>query len=169
MSVLIGAVASPAPFVDYRLQGKFVMSSDTIIPDEILGAMTLVLQSIAEELDLEEKKMNDYPINCIFSETDSFAIRIGQNQTTAAMRVVFYPLHKLLPLAEQGEKLKVALAKDLCQMIWDVYDEVAICFKVLQVLRQLKPNLELEDLFPRETVKECRLYMKELMADPSWN
>lgn len=158
MSYLVNSVIGPAPILDPRLRGRIVFCADTQIPQEINLTFSAVLTSVADQLEKENRLFGNVPICCIFSDSDSFAIALDDTQQAVCMRIIFYPLSRLCRLGIN--QLLTALAEELCHLIWDIYDETIVNFKVLEVLRNLRPQFSLSDLYSETAVAECVQYAR---------
>lgn len=160
MSVLVNSVDTLIPIVDPRLRGKFVSCADTQIPLEIVYAMSNVIKAVADQLDKESRLFRGLPIACIFTGSDSFTIRLDEYQQAICVKLAVYPLPRLLPYC-QTYRLYTALAEELCYLIWDIADETLINFKVLEVLRNHRPEVTLSDLYSEAAVAECFQYAQD--------
>lgn len=157
MSYLVGSVVSPAPIPDSRLGGKIVCCANAQIPNEINYAMARVFVAVANQLEKENRLFGSIPINCFFLEGNSFTVALEEPQRAVCMRLAIYPLPNLVPLIGT-DSLYTVLAEELCHLIWDIHDETLVNFKVLEVLRNLHPQLVLADLYSETAVAECVQY-----------
>lgn len=159
MSELINAIPTSA-YVDPRIKDHIRVLSTDEIPLSLYEAFSSVLWAVATQLESENRKILGLPINCIFSGTDSFTIRKSNDQNAICMKVAFYSLQELLPI--QGkDALYLILAEELCHLIWDIADETEVCFKVLAVLRNLNPSLQMSDLYSEDTVRSCSRWLQD--------
>ena len=159
MSYLVNFVPSPAPVLDPRLRGRIVFCSDAQIPQEINLALSLVLVAVADQLEKENRLCCDTPITGIFSNSDSVTIALNEPEQAFCMRIIFYPLSRLCRLG--ANQLLTSLAEELCHLIWDIPDETLVNFKVLEVLRNLRPQFSLADLYSAAEVEACAQYAQE--------
>ena len=160
MSALVDAVATLVPIVDPRLSGSISSCANTPIPMEVALAMTAVIKAVADQMEKEGRVFRGLPISCIFTGSDSFTTRLDENQCAICVKLAVYPLPRLLP-HRSTFRLYTALAEELCHLIWDIADETLINFKVLEVLRNLHPQLTLSDLYSAAAVAECVQYAQD--------
>jgi len=76
------------------------------------------------------------------------------------MRIAFYPLVKIAPYVGT-DMLYTILAEELCHLIWDISDETEVNFKVLAVLRNLNPELQMSDLYSADTARSCSRWLQD--------
>lgn len=160
MSALVDAVATLVPIVDPRLSGSILSCANTPIPMEVALAMTDVIKAVADQMEKEGRVFRGLPISCIFTGSDSFTTRLDENQCAICVKLAVYPLPRLLP-HRSTFRLYTALAEELCHLIWDIADETLINFKVLEVLRNLRPEVTLADLYSEAAVAECAQYAQD--------
>ena len=160
MSVLVDSVATAAPVVDPRLSGNILSCANTPIPLDVVLAMTAVIKAVADQMEKEGRVFRGLPISCIFTGSDSFTTRLDENQCAICVKLAVYPLPRLLP-HRSTFRLYTALAEELCHLIWDIADETLINFKVLEVLRNLRPEVTLADLYSAAAVAECVQYAQD--------
>ena len=156
MSVLVDSVATAAPVVDPRLSGNILSCANTPIPLDVVLAMTAVIKAVADQMQKEGRVFRGLPISCIFTGST----RLDENQCAICVKLAVYPLPRLLP-HRSTFRLYTALAEELCHLIWDIADETLINFKVLEVLRNLHPQLTLSDLYSEAAVAECVQYAQD--------
>lgn len=146
MSTLIDGVHTAAPVVDPRLKDQIAFAASSEIPKEIIDSMTLVLFAIAQQLEKEGKTLEGKnAITCIFIGSDRFEISLDPEQIAICMKLAVYPLPRLVPFIGKPF-LYAILAEELCHLIWEISDEVIINDKVVDVLRNIFPNLTKESL-----------------------
>ena len=161
MSRLVdGITTSPAPAIDPRLGTGIQFVTTTPFPPEICTAMSFVLKALADQLQTEERSLGNQTVCCIFSDSDSFSIQLDPDQIAVCMRIAFYPLEKITPYIGT-DRLYTILAEELCHLVWDISDEVEVNFKVLAVLRNLNPGLQMSDLYSEDTVRSCSRWLQD--------
>lgn len=160
MSVLVDSVATAAPVVDPRLSGNILSCANTPIPLDVVLAMTAVIKAVADQMEKEGRVFRGLPIACIFTNSESFTIALTEEQCAICVKLAVYPLPRLLP-HRSTFRLYTALAEELCHLIWDIADETLINFKVLEVLRNLRPEVTLADLYSAAAVAECAQYAQD--------
>ena len=153
MSFLVNGITTAVPLVDSRLNGKIVIAATHPIPQEIRDWMTKVIWAIAEQLSYEEIKDIGLPINCIFSNNDSYEIRIEFGEVSICTKNAFYPVRNLEEYAGNPFKLCTILAEELCHLIWEISDEIEVNYKVYDVLLRIFPELKIEQLYNQEYLK----------------
>lgn len=159
MSHILDPVSSPCPVVDPRLKGKIFFCTTGIIPEEINLAMSAVIFALANRLDKEGGSFGNFPLTCVFASTSSFSVEMDDEEQASCFRIAFYPLPRLRPHIGRFS-LYTVLAEELCHLIWDISDETEICFKVLEVVREIFPSVELSDLFSPDCVNQCKSFAK---------
>ena len=122
--------------------------------------MTAVLKAVADQLQKEGRSIGNNPINCIFSDADSFSVSLDPQQIAVCMRIAFYPIGRIAPFFGT-DKLYTALAEELCHLIWDIADETEVNFKVLAVLRNLNPDLLMADVYSEDTTRSCSRWLQD--------
>lgn len=160
MSRLIGSVVSSGPVVDPRIADKIILSATAPLPDTISCALYNVFRAVADQLEKENRIFGSMPINCLFLAEDSFTIALDGSERAIGLRLAVYPLPNLVPLVGT-DSLYMILAEELCHLIWDIHDETLVNFKVLEVLRNLHPQLSLADLYSATAVAECVQYARQ--------
>lgn len=159
MSYLVNSVIGPAPILDSRLRGRIVFCADTQIPQEINLTFSVVLTSVADQLEKENRLFGNVPITCVFSGSDSFSIALDEPEHAVCMRLAIYPLQRLIPLIGT-DSLYTVIAEELCHLIWDIHDETLVNFKVVEVLRNYRPQFSLASLYSATAVAECVQYAR---------
>lgn len=160
MSVLVDSVATAAPVVDPRLSGNFSFSATAPIPPDVVLAMTNVIKAVADQMEKEDRAFQGLPIACVFTGSESITIALTEDQYAVCIKLAVYPLPRLLPYRSTF-RLYTALAEELCHLIWDIADETLVNFKVLEVLRNLHPQLTLADLYSATAVAACVQYAQD--------
>lgn len=161
MSFLEHAVTGiPGPVIDPRIKTGIQILSTSPIPPEICSAMTLVIRAVADQLQKENRPFGNQSVTCIFSESDYFSVALNSDEIAVCMRIAFYPLGRVAPYIG-NDRLYVILAEELCHLIWDIADETLVNFKVLSVLRNLNPSIQMSDLYSEDAVQSCDRYLRD--------
>lgn len=157
MSQLIGSVASSGPVVDPRIADKIILRATAPLPDVISCALYDVFRAVADQLEKENRIIGGLPVHCFFLGEESFTISLDSPERAICLRLAIYPLPNLAPLIGT-DFLYTVLAEELCHLIWDISDEALVNFKVLEVLRNLHPQLSLAALYSESSVEESVQY-----------
>lgn len=147
MSTFENGIQTKAPYVDKRLHEKIIFAASCIIPDVIIAAMTDVIKAVSDQMEKENKTFGERTeIFCIFTENPQFTISLDNNEVAICMKLAVYPVNNLLKYA--GDKrLYAILAEELCHLIWEISDETLVCYKVIDVLKNIFPGIEVSDVY----------------------
>lgn len=150
MSVLLGEGDYLLPEIDPRMRGDLCVLANCEIPESVRGTFHLVTMAIAQQMAKESKPFGaGLPINCLFIPDREFSVSLDSDQYAACMRFAVYRVSVLSAAANQMVQMTI-LAEELCHLIWGIADETMVNYKVLEVLRNIFPNLSLRDLGYRE-------------------
>ncbi len=161
MSELVnGICTTPAPMIDTRLGKGIQLLTTGPFPLEICIAMTNVLKAVADQLQNENRHLGNQTVCCIFSESDSFSISLLPEEYAICVRIAFYAMNRISQFFGT-DKLYTILAEELCHLIWDISDETEVNFKVLAVLRNLNPDLQMSDIYSADTVQSSECWLRD--------
>lgn len=159
MSEFVGGIVTDGPIVDDRIKDIISIASNAVIPPEITVAMSRVLTAVADQMDKEHITAN-MPVCCLFSNSDTFTISLTGCEQAICLRTAMYSIPNLVKTIGT-DKLYTILAEELCHLIWDIRDEVLVNFKVLDVLRNISPDLQMTNIYSPQEVAACHTYLRD--------
>ena len=135
----------------FHLFEKLRIFSTCDLPQmQLLTPLVRVVQSVGRQLQKEGASLESgLPVSCVFSDSDTFSLRLLPEEKAVVSRIIFFSLPRLAPY--YGTKtLYVILAEELCRQFWSIHGEALVAFKVFEILRRIFPELEIEEIYSRD-------------------
>ena len=134
------------PKVDARLKDSIIPVVACDLPEGIKNDFFMATMAVAQQLQKENRQIDgELPVNCLFVSGRSFEISFDPVELSICMRLAVYDVGALLNAKRQTVRLML-MTEELCHLIWGIRDEIAVCYKVLEVLKNILPDLTLSDL-----------------------
>lgn len=136
--------------IDNRLVGKVFMGSNTHIPERIKVLFTGACFGVAEQLS-KENKFGTLPflVNCVFTDYGKVTFELERNQFANVMGVIIYSIKRWSDNNLSDLHILLCMVEELCHYFWGIEDEVEVNYKVLEVVKLILPNknIEMSDLY----------------------
>jgi len=155
MSRLVGAINTPGPHIDERLVGKLHLLTTIPIQDNIRVLLSQSYRAVAEQLEKEKKLNNILNVICIITPYGDFAIQRDNEQLAYCIsHLVIYPIQKWIDDNFNDLKILLFITEELCHTFWEIHDEVRVNYKVLEVMKHIMPELQMENLYNTKWMEE---------------
>lgn len=133
-----------------------VVSSQRI-PKSIMEIIVPTL--IAVKIEMIEDNIpepNVYVNLIVFDEDLQKAFNLGDDAIAACSKIAYCPIKNLELFVDEKYLVMAAISEELCHLIWDIADETIVKFKVLSIIRNIRKETTLEDLYGRCNPEELK-------------
>jgi len=156
MGRLEGAIFdTPIPAIDERLKGKLILATTTLIPEMIGKLMEQSFWAVAEQLQEEGKLKNISKVYCIITPDGDFTIKRAEKRLAYYIsNIVVYPVRIWLNERYEDILVLTCIIEELCHCFWGIDDEVAVNYKVLEVMKRIKADVVMSDLYNLNWMEE---------------
>lgn len=126
------------------------------LPESIGHMVSAALVALKMEMIADEVPEPNVHVNLIaFDEDLQNAFDLGEDAIAACSKIAYCPI-KNLELFEDEYLAVAAILEELCHLIWDIADETIVKFKVLSIIRNIREETTLEDLYGRCNPEELK-------------
>lgn len=136
------------PQIDERLNGKLILITTTLIPENIGRLMEQSFGAVAEQLEHENKLKDISKVYCIITPNGDFTVKRDEKELAYYINnIAVYPIQIWQNELKGDTLVLTCIIEELCHCFWGIYDEVAVNYKVLEVIKRIKPDIEMSDLY----------------------
>lgn len=133
-----------------------VVSSQRL-PESIMHMVSAALVAIKVEMIADKIPEPNIAVNLIvFDEDLQNAFNLGDDAIAACSKIAYCPIKSLELFGNEHDLAIAAILEELCHLIWDISDETIVKFKVLSIIRNIRKETTLEDLYGRCNPEELK-------------
>lgn len=156
MSRVEGAIYNvPVPKIDERFNGKLILITTTPIPEKIGRLMEQSFWALAEQLQEEGRLKDIAKVYCIITPDGDFTIKCdGKRLAYYISNIVVYPIQIWTDKRYGDILVLTCIIEELCHCFWGIDDEVAVNYKVLEVMKRIKSDVVMSDLYNIKWMEE---------------
>lgn len=133
-----------------------VVSSQRL-PESIMHMVSAALVAIKVEMIADKIPEPNIAVNLIvFDEDLQNAFNLGDDAIAACSKIAYCPIKNLELFGNEQDLAIAAILEELCHLIWDISDETIVKFKVLSIIRNIRKETTLEDLYGRCNPEELK-------------
>ena len=136
------------------------------LPESIRKTVDSAL--IAIKIEMIEDKISgpNVGVNLIvFDEDLQKAFNLGDDAIAACSKIAYCPIKNLELFADKEYLTIAAILEELCHLIWDIADETIVKFKVLSIIRNIRKETPLEDLYGRCNPEELKEIYRSISVE----
>ena len=133
-----------------------VVSSQRL-PESIMHMVSAALVAIKVEMIADKIPEPNIAVNLIvFDEDLQNAFNLGDDAIAACSKIAYCPIKNLELFGNEQDLAIAAILEELCHLIWDISDETIVKFKVLSIIRNIRKEATLGDLYGRCNPEELK-------------
>ena len=145
-------VGAKIPRIDKRVNHLIKFTSNYQIDDKLIGFFEESFKAIADQLEQEhllEKKRQ--PITCITLNTSTYSFEVQDDVYGIITVNAVYPTYKWRGFTDI--QIYTCIIEELCHFFWEIVDELEITFKVYEIVKRIKPNVKMKELYQIEWIE----------------
>lgn len=135
----------------HQIKSKVVFCADHIVNEEIAKQASIGVNLVGLKMDSENVPIESLSsVNMFFTERG----KINLEMDTSPLGNYFWLITIHTEKVQNYEPVKILaiIVEELCHHFWSIRDERHVKYKVMEVLNQLYPKLEIDDIFNMESL-----------------
>lgn len=148
---ILNCIGQPMYKINHKIKEKVVFCADHMVDDEVLKQASIGLELLGklfDNLGIEIQTLRE--TNVFFSELGNINLSMDDSTLGNVFQMIVIKSKKV----SQYEPIKILaiIVEELCHHFFQIHDERIVKYKVLEVIKQKYPSLEIEDIFDMDTI-----------------
>lgn len=135
----------------HKIKSKVVFCADHIVDEETARQAVIATNLVGLKMDGENTSIDSLDaVNVFFSENGDVSLSMDDGHLGNHMWLII--IHGSKVKEYEPIKILTIVTEELCHHFWNIRDEREVKYKVMEVLNQAYPLLEISDLYDMDTV-----------------